>query len=212
MIILIIYDQTRTDGDTIYNIISNTDEHLEFKISRNTNNIDLDIYRKPTYMDITIHFSSNHPYDHKIAAFKYYINRMITVPITKQVAKQEWNKIIIMARNNGFPEQIIHKLRSKLITKRDQPPQTQPMQQHMKRWIAFTCYGPLVLKVTNLFKRTDLQIAFRPTNTIHQQRSQKTSNTNTSGIYQLTCNTCKTPMWDSPVEQWPHVIRSTSVT
>ena len=130
--ILIIYDQNRTDEDTIYNMINNTDEQLKFKISReenkttnyldlsinrNANNMDPNIYRKPTYMDIIIHFSSNHPYDHKLAAFKYYINRMITTPITEQAVKQEWNKIIITALNNGFPEQTVHKLRNKLPTK-----------------------------------------------------------------------------------------------
>ena len=35
--ILIIYDQNRTDEDTIYNMINNTDKHLEFKISREEN-------------------------------------------------------------------------------------------------------------------------------------------------------------------------------
>jgi hypothetical protein len=130
-------------------MINNTDEQLEFKISReenktinyldlyinrNANNMDLNVYRKPTYMDITIHFSSNHPYNYKLAAFKYYINRMITMPITEQAVKQEWNKIIIMARNNGFPEQTVHKLRIKLTTKVDQPSQTQLMQQqHNKK-------------------------------------------------------------------------------
>jgi len=79
--------------------------------------MDLNIYGKPTYIDITIHFFSNHPYDHKLASFKYYINRMITLPITEQVVKQEWNKITIMAHNNSFPEQIIHELRNKLTTK-----------------------------------------------------------------------------------------------
>jgi hypothetical protein len=102
--ILITYDQNGTDEDTIYNMINNIDEHLEFKISRaenktinyldlsikrNTSSMDLNIYKKPTYMDITIHFSSNHPYDHKLAAFKYYIHRMITMPITEQAVKQK---------------------------------------------------------------------------------------------------------------------------
>jgi hypothetical protein len=79
--------------------------------------MDLSIYRKPTYIDITIHFSSNHPYDNKLAAFIYYINRMITSPITEQDKKQEWNKILVIAHNNGFPEHTIHRLRSKLTTK-----------------------------------------------------------------------------------------------
>jgi len=44
----------------------------------------------------------------------------------------------------------------------------------------------------NLFKHTNLQIAFRPTNTTYQQLSQRRTNNNKpSGIYQLKCNTCK---------------------
>jgi hypothetical protein len=148
-----------------------TINYLDRSINRNTSSTDLNIYRKPTYMDITIHFSSNHPYDHKLAAFKYYIHRMITMPITEQAVKQEWNKIIIMARNNGFPEQKVYKRRNKLITKRDRPSQMQLVQQHNKKWITFTYYGPAVRKVTNLFKCTNLKIAFHPTNTIYQQLS-----------------------------------------
>jgi hypothetical protein len=151
--IIIIYDQNRIDEETIHNIINNIDEKFEFKVSReenntinyldlsinrNTNNLDLNIYRKPTYMDITIHFSSNHPHGHKLAAFKYYIYRIIKMPITEKAAKREWNKIIMIARNNGFLEQIVRKLRNKLITKRERPLQMQPVKQHNKKWIIFT--------------------------------------------------------------------------
>jgi hypothetical protein len=121
--ILIVFDKNKIDEDTIHNNINNTDEQLEFKISREenetinyldlsinrkTNNMNLNIYRKPTYIDIGIHFSSSHPYDHKLAAFKYYINRMITMPITEQAVKQEWSKILKMAYNNGFLEASQH--------------------------------------------------------------------------------------------------------
>jgi len=90
--ILIIFDQNKIDEHTLCNFMNNVDEHLEFKMSteensvtnyldlsinRNASNIDLCIYRKPTYIDITIHFSSNHPHDHKLAACNYYINRML---------------------------------------------------------------------------------------------------------------------------------------
>ena len=40
------------------------------------------------------------------------------------------------------------------------------------------------------FKRTNLKIAFRPTNTIYQQLTQKPRDHNPSGIYQLKCITC----------------------
>jgi hypothetical protein len=63
--------------------------------------------------------ASNHPYEHKLAAFKYYINRMVTLPITEQAAKQEWEKIIAMAHNNGFPE---HSPKIKKETKEQKGP------------------------------------------------------------------------------------------
>ena len=36
---------------------------------------------------------------------------MITLPITEQTKQQEWNTILTVAKNNGFPFQIIHKLK-----------------------------------------------------------------------------------------------------
>jgi hypothetical protein len=115
---------------------------------------------------------------------------MITLPITEQAAKQEWSKIDTIACNNGYPEQIVYKLRSKLINNRNKQIETQPTPQHNKKWTTFTYHGPTVRKITNLFKHTNIQIAFRPANTIYQQLSQKPNNTNPSGIYQLKCNTC----------------------
>jgi len=47
---------------------------------------------------------------------------------------------------------------------------------------------PPVHKITNLFRKTSLKIAFRPTNTIFQQLKQKQKNSNPSGIDQLKCN------------------------
>jgi len=97
--LLIIYDQSRIKVDKILNFISNVDARLEFNLSqeaentlqyldlsirRNDNNIELDIYRKQTYADIMMHYTSNHPHDHNLAAFIFYTNRMITMPITCQ--------------------------------------------------------------------------------------------------------------------------------
>jgi len=45
-------------------------------------------------------------------------------------------------------------------------------------------------RITNLFKHTDLNTAFRATNTLQQQLSEKQNNKEPSGIYKLKCNTC----------------------
>jgi hypothetical protein len=137
--------------------MNNVDEHLEFKMSkeenritnyldlsinRNANKVDLCIYRKPTYIDITINFSSNYPYDHKLAAFTYYINRMITMPISEQAIKQEWNKMLIMTHNNGFPAHIIHEMKKQLMARREGTTQTKGDQQHNRKWVTFSFHSP----------------------------------------------------------------------
>jgi len=62
---------------------NNTINCLDISIHRNSNNIDISIYRKPTCTDTTIQFSSNYPNEHKIAAYKYYIHRIIKICITE---------------------------------------------------------------------------------------------------------------------------------
>jgi len=47
----------------------------------------------------------------------FYIDKMITVPITEQEKHQEWNIFLTIARNNGFPLQIIHNRKNKLMLK-----------------------------------------------------------------------------------------------
>ena len=117
--------------------MNNTDKHLEFKlleeetntinyldlsIHRNTNSIDLGIYRKPTHTDISIQFSSNHTYEHKLAAIYLYVNRLLVLLITKQAKQQEWKIILAIAQNSGFPLHIVHNLKKKLIAKKTKTP------------------------------------------------------------------------------------------
>jgi plasmid replication initiation protein len=95
-----------------------TDENLEFKVTEETNNsinyldmtigrsingIEKSIYRKTTSTDITIQHTSNHPQDHKIAAYRYYINRRITLPNTERARKQERKYILSTAQHNDIP-------------------------------------------------------------------------------------------------------------
>jgi len=51
--------------------------------------MEMGIYRKPISADITIQYTSNQPQDHKLAAFTYYINKMLALRITKQAKRQE---------------------------------------------------------------------------------------------------------------------------
>jgi len=83
--------------------------------------------------------------------------------------------------------QIIHNMKKKLIAKKQKLQTTTT-----KKRIKFSYHSPLIRKITNLFKHTNLNIALRATNTIHQQLADKIvkTSTNSSGIYKLKCNTC----------------------
>jgi hypothetical protein len=56
-------------------------------------------------------------------------------------------------------------------------------------------YSPKVRKITNLFKQTEIRIAFKNNNTIPQILRPKTNNNtpiyNKCGVYKLTCKTCQ---------------------
>jgi hypothetical protein len=94
---------------------------------------------------------------------------MTNILSTEQEIKQEWDRIITMARNNGFAVHLIYKLRNKITTKKDNTTSIQRKQHNNNKWITFTYHSPAINKVTNLFRRTNLKIGFRPTNTIYQQ-------------------------------------------
>ena len=175
--------------------MNTTDKHLEFKLSeeennsinyldlfidRNTNSIQLGIYRKPTHTDVTIQFSSNHPLEHKLTAFNFYINRMLTLPITKQAKQQEWKIILAIAQNNGFPLNIIHNLMKKLTAKEQRQIFQQQQHNKLRNGSTFSYHTPLIRKITNLFKQSNLNIALRTTNTIHRQLTDKTVKTSTN--------------------------------
>jgi hypothetical protein len=114
---------------------------------------------------------------------------MLTLPTTKQSKQQEWKPVLTIAQNNGFPMHITHNLKEKLIKKQTQKHLTTTTQQN-KKWVTFTYHSPLIRKVTNLFKQTNLNIALRATNTTHQQLTEKPTNINPSGLYNLKCKTC----------------------
>jgi len=44
---------------------------------------------------------------------------MYTLPITEKARKEEWNTIVTMAINNGYPKNIIYNLRKRLTNRKN---------------------------------------------------------------------------------------------
>ena len=92
-----------------------------------------------------------------------------------------------------YCSQCEEKLTVKKIKQEFPVTETYTEQQNNTKWLTFKYCSSLVRKVTNLFKNTNLNVAFRTTNTINQQLTDKLRNTNRSGIYQRKCNTYNIP-------------------
>ena len=58
--------------------------------------------------------------------------------------------------------------------KRCKTNKAQEKQTQKKIWVTFTYHSPIIRKITNLFKNTEIRIAFKATNIIHQQLADKT--------------------------------------
>jgi hypothetical protein len=206
--ILIIYNTRYINANTIHEYINQIHTNLQLNstqkynghvnfldllIIRSTFNLEKDIHRKPTTTNTAINYTSNHPTEHQIPAYRYHITRMQSLPLTTERQQPEWKKIKSIAQSNNFPDTIITELKSQLQQKTHQTHDNE--ENKNKKWAVFTYYSPRIRKLTNLFKHTDIGIAFRSTNSIQQLTKPKTPNHtqehNRSGIYKLTCNTCK---------------------
>jgi len=102
-----------------------------------------------------------------IAALNVYINRMLTLPITKQAKQQEWKIILAVAQNSGFPLHIIHNLKKKLIAKKTKTKTSNHNNTTNQEMGNILISQSTNTKSTNLFKQSNLNIALRATKITH---------------------------------------------
>jgi hypothetical protein len=138
---------------------------LDLLITRKPTSLELDIYCKPTATDTTINFLSNHPLEHKLAAYRFYINRMLSLPLN-DVRHKEWKNIKLTAHNN-IPIHLLTKLRCNIQKKRNQPHLPTASVKDTK-WATFTHSSQQVRKITILFKIINVKVTFKSNNTIAQ--------------------------------------------
>ena len=116
--ILIIYDTTQISLGTVTHRANNIHNNLELcpipeqnnrvsfldlEIIRNTTNLEIDIYRKPTTTDTTISYLSNHPLEQKLAAYRFLNDRMLSLPLHKNRLATEWQTMPTHSQKEPLP-------------------------------------------------------------------------------------------------------------
>ena len=89
-----------------------TDGQINFLdlLLRNTTSIEIDIFRKSTTTDTTIHYQSYHPTEQKMAAYRFFLRRMHALPLKMSRKHKEWNIIQQFAHANGISFELLQKL------------------------------------------------------------------------------------------------------
>ena len=136
-----------------------------------------------------------------MAAYRYLIHRLHTLPLCKEQQDREWQLITHMAHSNNIPRTIISRLRRRIQQHNARPkaptPTTPPSSTTKNtKWTTFTYTSPQIRKITNLFKHTNVRVAYKCTNTISHLSKPTNKATcppspyDRSGIYKLTCVKC----------------------
>jgi hypothetical protein len=73
---------------------------LDLNLHKNSNEIIIGIHRKPTYTDLVIPATSNHPMQHKMAAFTHMLDRVNYLPLSREEKLKEMNVISTIVANN----------------------------------------------------------------------------------------------------------------
>jgi hypothetical protein len=119
------------------------------------------------------------------------LNRLHALPLSQEHKEQELHTIFHIAKQNGYPTFIIDRLNTQIKNRKTHS--TNMQTQNNKIWVTFGFYSPNIRKVTNIFRNTNLKIAYRATNTIQsilKTHIQNYDEHTKSGIYSLKCNTC----------------------
>jgi hypothetical protein len=115
---------------------------------------------------------------------------MCTYPITEKAKDAEMNNFKNILYNNDYDINLLNKL-SRPQHKRKQNTHNDTQQQKTK-WATFTYNSKEIRAITNLFRDTEVKIAFRTRYTIQNilKPQPKIDKYNKSGIYQLKCLDC----------------------
>jgi hypothetical protein len=161
---------------------------LDITIIRSNDSIQFSIYQKPTATDTIVTAVFCHPNEHKQSAIRFLNHRNTTYLTTPEIKRHE-----AFVVNHIRPANQYHTPNTSRI--QDSRNHNHEPSKN-KKWAKIAYVEQDVRSITNLFKHTDIGIAFSTVNSIEKLLSPTHHNPQPeeytkSGVYALTCNQCK---------------------
>ena len=129
---------------------------------------------------------------HKLANFRFLLNRLNKIPLSKINYKKEFNNIISIALYNKVPIKTIHILNNKIKNNIRYKKYTKlnNYKDTSNTWASIQYCRDISDRVKRIFNNNNINISYKTSNPIQKilkNRDQKTENMSGSGIYQLEC-------------------------
>lgn len=146
--ILIIYNESSTNTDTLLDCFNNampattfsiekepdnSINFLDITVHKKARNFSFSIYQKPTTTDTIIPNDSCHPHEHKYAAIHYMVNRMNNYQLSRSSKEHESNIIRQIMYNNKYDPSHQNIRKTKHTIKQD--------KDNTQKWAKFTYIG-----------------------------------------------------------------------
>ena len=141
---------------------------------------------------LTINNYSIHPKSYKYANFRFLLNRLHNIPLSKENYQAEFNNIISIAKFNHFPINKVYILNQQIENKNNLKKRTTLNNNDNKNKIysKLTYYGLISDKIKNIFRKYNVNIAFSIHNKnaiLLENKKRDSSIAGESGIYRLDC-------------------------
>jgi len=163
---------------------------LDITITRGIEKFTIDIHRKSTYTDTIIPEDSCHPKEQKMAAIRYFYNRMNKYHLSLDNLEKENHTLQQIVYTNGYDISTAKNVLNKKNANMEKKDNNKKIH-----WLKFTYIGKETRAVTKAFRNTNVNITFSTNNTINNLLRARLHTTkdkyDNSGIYQLTCPTCR---------------------
>ncbi len=181
---------------------------LDTKLIRGIDGIEIDIFRKSTDAPLCIPNNSQHHFTHKHAAFESLLFRMWKLPLSQESRERELNYLKMMARLNGYDDELIKSLNLKqknrcelrkfTTLQKDKPDKLRKTSDRQGNEITSLAILPFVphltSKIEKILKSHNINVAYanrRKLKDVLEKGKNKKAEIENSGIYEIECKGCE---------------------
>jgi hypothetical protein len=141
--------------------------YLDVTIYKTPTNIKISIYRKPTFTNILIPYTSNYPTQHKYVAIRFLSNRLNSYHLHNEEYQHEENIIHNILYNNSFP---LHPQKPTTLNQNNYKTHQQTNTDGPRSQV-----GKETTYITSIFKHSNI-IASRTNNTLQNNLTHNNQN------------------------------------